>query len=45
VKARYSRHYRISDEQLAWLSERVELLQTIVRELCEMRIAELAEAA
>ena len=45
VKARYSRHYRISDEQLAWLSSRVELLQTIVRELCETRIAELARAA
>lgn len=45
VKARYSRHYRISDEQLAWLSSRVELLQGIVRELCEARIAELAEAA
>jgi predicted nucleotidyltransferase/HEPN domain-containing protein len=45
VKARYSRHYRISDEQLAWLSQRVELLQNIVRELCEARISELAEAA
>lgn len=45
VKARYSRHYRISDEQLAWLSGRVELLQGIVRELCEHRIAELAKAA
>ena len=45
VKARYSRHYRISDEQLAWLSARVELLQSIVRELCEARIAELAKAA
>jgi predicted nucleotidyltransferase/HEPN domain-containing protein len=45
VKARYSRHYRIGGEQLAWLSERVELLQAIVRELCESRIAELAEAA
>lgn len=45
VKARYSRHYRISDEQLSWLSERVELLQAIVRELCETRIAELARAA
>jgi len=45
VKARYSRHYRISDEQLAWLSGRVELLQRIVRELCEERIATLAEAA
>jgi predicted nucleotidyltransferase/HEPN domain-containing protein len=45
VKARYSRHYRITDEQLAWLASRVEALQTIVRELCETRIAELAEAA
>jgi predicted nucleotidyltransferase/HEPN domain-containing protein len=45
VKARYSRHYRISEEQLDWLSGRVELLQRIVRELCEERIATLAEAA
>lgn len=45
VKARYSRHYRISDEQLAWLSSRVELLQKLVRELCEARLAELADAA
>jgi len=45
VKARYSRQYRISDEQLAWLSSRVELLQSLVRELCEARLAELAEAA
>ena len=45
VKARYSRQYRISDEQLAWLSERVELLQALVRELCQARISELAEAA
>jgi uncharacterized protein len=45
VKARYSRQYRISDEQLAWLASRVETLQTVVRELCEARIAELAEAA
>ena len=45
VKARYSRHYHISDEQLAWLAGRVEALQAIVRELCEARIAELAEAA
>lgn len=45
VKARYSRHYRISVEQLEWLSSRVALLQQIVRELCEARIATLAEAA
>ena len=45
VKARYSRHYRITDEQLEWLSGRVALLKAIVREVCEQRIAALAEAA
>jgi hypothetical protein len=45
VKARYSLHYRISDEQFAWLSARVLHLQGIVRELCERRIADLSEAA
>lgn len=45
VKARYSRHYRITDEQLQWLSERVALLRALVRELCEARLAELAQAA
>lgn len=45
VKARYSRHYRISDDQLAWLAGRVELLRDTVRALCEARISELAEAA
>lgn len=45
VKARYSRHYRISDEQLAWLSARVSHLQGVVRALCERRIADLSEAA
>jgi predicted nucleotidyltransferase/HEPN domain-containing protein len=45
VKARYSREYRITDEQLAWLFERVELLRAIVREVCEARIANLTEAA
>lgn len=45
VKARYSRYYRISDEQLAWLSVRVENLLWIVRELCEQRLVDLSEAA
>ena len=45
LKARYSRHYRISDEELAWLGARVEVLRQLVRELCEARIAELVEAA
>lgn len=45
VKARYSRHYRITEEELAWLTERIELLRTIVREACEARLAELRRAA
>ena len=45
VKARYSRHYRITDDQLEWLSGRVAILQELVRELSEERIAALAEAA
>ena len=45
VKARYSRSYRISDEQLAWIAERVTLLQSLVREACETRIETLAKAA
>jgi predicted nucleotidyltransferase/HEPN domain-containing protein len=44
VKARYSRQYRISEDQLAWLESRVEILRAIVRERSEARIAELAEA-
>jgi HEPN domain-containing protein len=45
VKARYSRHYRLSAEELRWLAERVQLLQDTVRTVCEERIAVLAEAA
>jgi predicted nucleotidyltransferase/HEPN domain-containing protein len=45
VKARYSRHYRITAQQLEWLSGRVEFLQRTVREMCEERISTLAEAA
>jgi predicted nucleotidyltransferase/HEPN domain-containing protein len=45
VKARYSREYRISSEELEWLSGRVELLQKLVREVCKQRIDELAKAA
>jgi len=45
VKARYSRHYRISGDELGWLTERIRRLQDTVREVCEERIATLAEAA
>jgi predicted nucleotidyltransferase/HEPN domain-containing protein len=45
VKARYSRHYRISADELSWLSKRIELLRDIVRQACQSRIAMLTEAA
>lgn len=44
-KARYSRHYRISREELDWLSERVEILGQRVHEICSARIATLEAEA
>lgn len=41
VKARYSRHYRISEEELTWLGERVEELGQVVHAVCADRIAML----
>jgi len=45
VKARYSRHYRITDEELAFLTERIEVLRDVVRAACEARIEELRHLA
>jgi len=45
VKARYSRHYRITVEELEWLGERVTILKTLVRALCEERLDSLAREA
>ncbi len=45
VKARYSRHYRITDEELAFLTERIGLLRDVVRQACETRIEELRRLA
>ena len=45
VKARYSRSYRITAEQLAWLGERVKLLNQLVEQACSERLAALSEAA
>ncbi len=44
VKARYSRHYRITDEELAYLTERIEVLRQVVVDASEKRIAELRKA-
>ncbi|TPG38938.1 HEPN domain-containing protein [Sphingomonas koreensis] len=41
TKARYSKHYRIGEEELSWLGERVEELGRIVHQVCSDKIAEL----
>ncbi|WP_420469977.1 HEPN domain-containing protein [Brevundimonas sp. FT23042] len=45
VKARYSRHYRITEEELAFLSERIEALRLIVYAASEAKIAGLRQAS
>ncbi|GAW39746.1 HEPN domain protein [Brevundimonas sp. SH203] len=44
VKVRYSRHYRITDEELAFLNERIGVLRQIVAEASQKHIEELREA-
>ena len=41
VKARYSKHYRITEDELQWLDGRVEELGRAVHAICSERIAEL----
>lgn len=45
VKARYSKHYRITNEELEWLGEQVEELGRAVHAVCSERIAALKEEA
>jgi len=45
VKARYSKHYRISAEELAWLGACVEELGRVVQAICEERLQMLERAA
>ncbi|WP_244624749.1 HEPN domain-containing protein [Sphingomonas sp. So64.6b] len=45
IKARYSREYRITAEQLAWLGERVAVLKSVVESACVERLNTLANAA
>jgi uncharacterized protein len=42
VDARYSPHYKISDEELTWLVGRIEVLRQKVDEICCARLAGLA---
>lgn len=45
VKARYSKHYRITKEELEWLGEQVEELGRVVHEVCTERIEKLKAEA
>ncbi|WP_409371975.1 HEPN domain-containing protein [Sphingopyxis terrae] len=45
IKARYSKHYRISEEELSWLGDRVAALASIVEQICRERIADLEATA
>lgn len=40
VNARYSPHYKVTEEELAWLGERVAALQELVKAVCERRLAQ-----
>lgn len=39
VNARYSPHYKVTPAELEWLAERVALLQQLVKDACEARLA------
>jgi hypothetical protein len=45
VKARYSKHYKITEEELAWLGTQVEELGRVVHTICAERIIELEKRA
>jgi HEPN domain-containing protein len=45
VKARYSKHYQINEEELAWLGTQVEELGRVVHAICAERISELENKA
>ncbi len=45
VKARYSKHYRIGEDELTWLGQRVEELGQVVHVICSERIAMLEARA
>jgi HEPN domain-containing protein len=40
VDARYSLQYEITTEELAWVTERIRLLQSLVKAICEERLGQ-----
>jgi predicted nucleotidyltransferase/HEPN domain-containing protein len=42
VDARYSPHYKVTAEELAWLGDRVTKLQALVNEICKAHLTRLA---
>ncbi|MNT80879.1 hypothetical protein D3C72_2204070 [compost metagenome] len=42
VKARYSEHYRVTPEELAWMLERLQVLQDLVEAICRERLDNLS---
>jgi uncharacterized protein len=45
VKARYSRHYEISEEALLWLGERTVILHDLVEAICREHLEKLQKAS
>jgi predicted nucleotidyltransferase/HEPN domain-containing protein len=45
VKARYSEHYRVTAEELAWMLGRLKMLQNAVETICRDRLARLTAAS
>lgn len=43
VKARYSKHYRITKEELEWLGEQVQELGRVVHKICSERLERLGK--
>ncbi|MEW8624704.1 MAG: HEPN domain-containing protein [Candidatus Thiodiazotropha sp.] len=45
VEARYSEHYKITEDELTWLAEQVAELQELTETVCRERVARLAAAS
>lgn len=45
VKARYSEHYRVTAEELAWILERLHVLQNLAEGICRDRLKGLSVAS